>query len=373
MPLLIETSAQRVFGSSMGMMSRAARDHAVSQVALQTAVPLATLSKVANRCVMSSSARRVARPTQAAIDEAGREPARGEDHEVGPMLATAPFAPNSEEHHGGNARGHARERSRNGNSISPKVSFAGAGRRADERRSNGPPVDAQTLYPALRVFPEFLMPARNRETVGFAPLGPNGNMVIPKRYSPTTGGDLVTQDGESSQAGLRRVPQAVFTPSNAYSPPSSVAGSRAAGLDPLPASRPMLASSQGVAVRRSALPQSLVGTSMAPRPSCMGGAQTHILARGNASGGAIGSRAGWSEFSPEVTSTDGAGSKLRDQTGGQPDAGTGFEGNILLDGALVGRWISRLLTRDAERASVGRTGFDIRRGRLLPGATVGGA
>ncbi len=47
-------------------------------------------------------------------------------------------------------------------------------------------------------------------------------------------------------------------------------------------------------------------------------------------------------------------------------------GDVFLDGALLGRWVSRLLTRDAERASVGRTGFDIRRGRLLPGPTVGG-
>ena len=46
-------------------------------------------------------------------------------------------------------------------------------------------------------------------------------------------------------------------------------------------------------------------------------------------------------------------------------------GDIFLDGALVGRWISRLLSREAERASVGPTGFDMRRGSLMPGATVG--
>ena len=48
------------------------------------------------------------------------------------------------------------------------------------------------------------------------------------------------------------------------------------------------------------------------------------------------------------------------------------EGDVYLDGALVGRWISRFLTQAAGRASAGPTGFDPRRGRLLPGATVGG-
>ncbi len=48
------------------------------------------------------------------------------------------------------------------------------------------------------------------------------------------------------------------------------------------------------------------------------------------------------------------------------------EGDVYLDGALVGRWISRFLTQEAGRASAGPTGFDPRRGRVLPGATVGG-
>ncbi len=48
------------------------------------------------------------------------------------------------------------------------------------------------------------------------------------------------------------------------------------------------------------------------------------------------------------------------------------EGDVFLDGALVGRWMSRFLTQEAGRASAGPTGFDARRGRLLPGATVGG-
>ena len=47
------------------------------------------------------------------------------------------------------------------------------------------------------------------------------------------------------------------------------------------------------------------------------------------------------------------------------------EGDVFLDGMLVGRWVSRFLNREAERASAGPTGFDARRGRLLPGVTVG--
>jgi hypothetical protein len=47
-------------------------------------------------------------------------------------------------------------------------------------------------------------------------------------------------------------------------------------------------------------------------------------------------------------------------------------GDVFLDGALVGRWMSRLLSREAGRAPAGPTGFDPRRNALLPGPTVGG-
>jgi hypothetical protein len=47
-------------------------------------------------------------------------------------------------------------------------------------------------------------------------------------------------------------------------------------------------------------------------------------------------------------------------------------GDVFLDGALVGRWVSRFLRREVERADAGPTGFDAKRGRLLPGVTVGG-
>jgi len=43
----------------------------------------------------------------------------------------------------------------------------------------------------------------------------------------------------------------------------------------------------------------------------------------------------------------------------------------MLDGMMVGKWLSRHLNRQAMRAASGPTAFDARRGRLLPGATVG--
>jgi len=48
------------------------------------------------------------------------------------------------------------------------------------------------------------------------------------------------------------------------------------------------------------------------------------------------------------------------------------QGDVFLDGMLVGRWMSRHLSREAGRASAGPTGFDSRRNALLPGPTVGG-
>ena len=48
-----------------------------------------------------------------------------------------------------------------------------------------------------------------------------------------------------------------------------------------------------------------------------------------------------------------------------------MEGDVYLDGLLVGRWMSRFLAKEAGRASAGPTGFDGRRGRLLPSPTVG--
>ncbi len=47
------------------------------------------------------------------------------------------------------------------------------------------------------------------------------------------------------------------------------------------------------------------------------------------------------------------------------------EGDVFLDGMLVGRWMSRFLSGQLERSSAGPTGFDPRRGRILPGVTVG--
>ena len=48
-----------------------------------------------------------------------------------------------------------------------------------------------------------------------------------------------------------------------------------------------------------------------------------------------------------------------------------IEGDVYLDGAMVGRWISRFLSREASRSSTGPTGFDKRRNPLMPGASLG--
>ena len=48
-----------------------------------------------------------------------------------------------------------------------------------------------------------------------------------------------------------------------------------------------------------------------------------------------------------------------------------IEGDVYLDGAMVGRWISRFLSREASRSSAGPTGFDKRRNPLMPGASLG--
>ena len=77
-----------------------------------------------------------------------------------------------------------------------------------------------------------------------------------------------------------------------------------------------------------------------------------------------------------VAAPDGAAaSGARAESGPQQaEAGAAGprEGDVFLDGMLVGRWMSKFLNREAARASAGPTGFDARRGRLLPGVTVGG-
>jgi hypothetical protein len=73
-----------------------------------------------------------------------------------------------------------------------------------------------------------------------------------------------------------------------------------------------------------------------------------------------------------ATGGDAPGEKARDtEQAGARDAGP-QEGDVFLDGMLVGRWMSRFLNREMSRASAGPTGFDARRGQLLPGVTVGG-
>ncbi len=57
--------------------------------------------------------------------------------------------------------------------------------------------------------------------------------------------------------------------------------------------------------------------------------------------------------------------------GAPEEAPTAMRGDVFLDGALVGRWMSRFLAKQAGRAAVGPTGFDPRRNPVLPGPTIG--
>jgi hypothetical protein len=48
-----------------------------------------------------------------------------------------------------------------------------------------------------------------------------------------------------------------------------------------------------------------------------------------------------------------------------------MQGDVFLDGVLVGRWMCRFLAKQAGRDPAGPTGFDPRRNAVLPGATIG--
>jgi hypothetical protein len=84
------------------------------------------------------------------------------------------------------------------------------------------------------------------------------------------------------------------------------------------------------------------------------------------------------EASRQVSRQDQAASAADDSGGPGPSRGSAenahgpTQGDVFLDGALVGRWMSRLLSREASRATAGPTGYDLRRNALLPGPTVGG-
>ena len=86
------------------------------------------------------------------------------------------------------------------------------------------------------------------------------------------------------------------------------------------------------------------------------------------------------DHGPNVLNTSAAASLARggldaDSTAERGDnAQSGaqrIQGDVFLDGVQVGRWMSRLLSKEAGRASSGPTGFDNRRNPLLPGGTVG--
>ena len=111
----------------------------------------------------------------------------------------------------------------------------------------------------------------------------------------------------------------------------------------------------------------------AAKPGAPGRQQSPIVAPGDSSEPAAPvSQAYGSASCPEGGDDDGADQR---QAPAAPMMSTSSpsptEGDVFLDGALLGRWMSKHLTAQVGRASAGPTGFDPRRGRLLPGATVG--
>jgi hypothetical protein len=58
--------------------------------------------------------------------------------------------------------------------------------------------------------------------------------------------------------------------------------------------------------------------------------------------------------------------------GEMPSNSSSMHGDVYLDGALMGRWMSRALAREAGRPSAGGSGFDARRSPLPAGRMIGG-
>jgi len=80
----------------------------------------------------------------------------------------------------------------------------------------------------------------------------------------------------------------------------------------------------------------------------------------------------WPMVGPWVTTTIPPGSaRPLDTTPPSQPASSGPEmGNIMLDGQLVGHWMSDRLAREAHRAPSGPTGFDPKLGFVWPGAPI---
>jgi hypothetical protein len=79
------------------------------------------------------------------------------------------------------------------------------------------------------------------------------------------------------------------------------------------------------------------------------------------------------ELQTRITAEPQTSSEQRGSDGNlEGDKGHGPpQGDVFLDGVLVGRWISRFLRTESERANNGPNGFNMRRSQLLPGVIVG--
>lgn len=74
-----------------------------------------------------------------------------------------------------------------------------------------------------------------------------------------------------------------------------------------------------------------------------------------------------------ATTSQEAGATQSSAPSGATDSGPGpTEGDVYLDGTLLGRWMARTLSAQASRPASGGAGFDLRRGVFPTGAMIGG-
>lgn len=115
-------------------------------------------------------------------------------------------------------------------------------------------------------------------------------------------------------------------------------------------------------------PQAPVPSSATPRETQFAQAATQgrpaLPTSLRGSGHGTGAAAPVSDMPPAAASSyapPGAGSRSQDGA---------MRGDVFLDGAKVGRWMSERMARDAGRPNAGPTGFDPKRSVAWPGAAV---
>lgn len=115
----------------------------------------------------------------------------------------------------------------------------------------------------------------------------------------------------------------------------------------------------------------------APAATLLGPGSTRAAAGGPGSAGATGTAVGTGATAQSgAMSGDAGASPAGDggQASTQASGGNGghVQGDVYFDGALMGRWMSRALAREAARPPAGGAAFDARRNPLPTGRMIGG-